>query len=96
MLKKRLVLFNFLLIAALVLSGCAQAPAGDDAADARIAELEAALAEAAAAGGSTADELAAMKSELDGLTGELGAAEFSVLHLQCLPHGMGDGLGRCR
>lgn len=74
MLKKRLVLFNFLLIAALVLSGCAQAPAGDDAADARIAELEAALAEAAAAGGSTADELAAMKSELDGLTGELGAA----------------------
>ena len=75
MLKKRLVLFNFLLIAALVLSGCAQAPAGDDAADARIAELEAALADAAAAGGATADELAAMKTELEGLTGDLSAAE---------------------
>ena len=75
MLKKRLVLFNFLLIAALVLAGCAQAPAADDGSAARIAELEAALADAAAAGGASEDELKSMKAELEGLTGELGAAE---------------------
>ena len=75
MLKKRLVLFNFLLIAALVLAGCAQARAGDDADAARIAELEAELAAAEAAGGSTADELAAIQKELDGLSGELTDAE---------------------
>ena len=74
MLKKRLVLFNFLLIAALVLAGCAQAPAADDGSAARIAELEAALADAAAAGGASEDELKTMQAELEGLTGSLAKA----------------------
>ena len=75
MLKKRLFILSFLLIAALVLAGCAQAPAVDDGSAARIAELEAALVDAAAAGGASEDELAAMKAELEGLTGDLSAAE---------------------
>ncbi|MES0344494.1 MAG: hypothetical protein ABUK16_10315, partial [Anaerolineales bacterium] len=75
MLKKRLVIFNFLLIAALVLAGCAQAPAGDDAAAAEIAALEAELAAAEAAGGASDAELAEMQAELDALSGELDNAE---------------------
>ncbi|MES0339811.1 MAG: ABC transporter substrate-binding protein [Anaerolineales bacterium] len=75
MLKKRLVIFNFLLIAALVLAGCAQAPAGDDAAAAEIAALEAELAAAEAAGGASDAELAEMQAELDGLSSELTNAE---------------------
>jgi len=70
MLKKRLFILSFLLIAALVLAGCAQAPA-DDAADAEIAALEAELAAAEAAGGASDAELAAMQAELDALSGEL-------------------------
>lgn len=76
MLKKRWIFLSFLLIGVLALSACGQAPAGDDtAANARVAELEAALAAAESAGGATADELAAMQAELEGLTGELTSAE---------------------
>ena len=75
MLKKRLVIFNFLLIAALVLAGCAQAPVADDGDAARIAQLEADLAAAQAAG---ADELEAIQAELDSLTGELTEAESAL------------------
>jgi len=74
MLKKRLFILNFLLIAALVLAGCAQAPA-DDASAAEIAALEAELAAAEAAGGASDAELAEMQAELDALSGELGDAE---------------------
>jgi len=77
MLKKRLFILSFLLIAALVLAGCAQAPA-DDAADAEIAALEAELAAAEAAGGASDAELAAMQAELDALSGELDTAESAL------------------
>jgi oligopeptide transport system substrate-binding protein len=73
MLKKRLVLLSFLLIGVLALAACAPAPA-DDGSAARIAELEAALAEAAAAGQSS-EELDALKAELEALSGELTEAE---------------------
>ncbi len=73
MLKKRLVFLSFVLIGILALAACAPAPA-DDGSSARIAELEAALAEAQAAGGDTA-ELDALKAELEELTGEVAAAE---------------------
>jgi oligopeptide transport system substrate-binding protein len=65
------------LIAALVLAGCAQAPA-DDAAAAEIAALEAELAAAEAAGGASDAELAAMQAELDALSGELDTAESAL------------------
>jgi oligopeptide transport system substrate-binding protein len=73
MLKKRLVFLSFLLIGVLALAACAPAPA-DDGSAARIAELEAALAEASAAGTSDA-ELEAMKAELEALSDELMEAE---------------------
>ncbi len=75
MLKKRLVFLSFLLIGVLALAACAPAPA-DDGSAARIAELEAALAEASAAGTSD-EELEAMKAELAALSDELSAAEAS-------------------
>ncbi len=72
MLKKRLVFLSFLLIGVLALAACAPAPA-DDGSAARIAELEAALAEAQASGESSED-LDALKAELEALTGELADA----------------------
>jgi oligopeptide transport system substrate-binding protein len=75
MLKKRLFILNFLLIAALVLAGCAQAPAEDDGDAARIAQLEADLAAAVAAGSA---ELDTIQAELDSLTGELTEAESAL------------------
>ena len=75
MFKKRLFILSFLLIGVLALSACGTAPADDGAADARVAELEAALAAAESAGGSTVEELAAMQAELEALTGDLADAK---------------------
>ena len=80
MYKKRwLILISFVLVAGMVLAACSTAtqapPAVDEEAQARIAELEAALAEAKESGGMTEEQLADLQAELEGLNENLGALE---------------------
>lgn len=72
MLKKRLLVVNLLIAAVMILAACAPAAPDTSAADARIAELEAALAEA---GGMSDEALAELQSELEALQGELKESE---------------------
>jgi oligopeptide transport system substrate-binding protein len=91
MYKKRwLILISFVLVAGMVLAACSTAteapPAVDEEAQARIAELEAALADAKASGGASDEQLAELQAELEDLNANLGEleSEFSeVVSDQC-------------
>jgi oligopeptide transport system substrate-binding protein len=80
MYKKRwLILISFVLVAGMVLAACSTAteapPVVDEEAQARIAELEAALEDAKASGGMSEEQLADLQSELEGLNENLGQLE---------------------
>lgn len=97
---KRILILVSLLVVALLVASCGQAaPATDDGAQARIAELEAQLTEAQASGEASAEEITALEAELEAARAaapveepveatrsfKIGMANFS----QCCPYFIG-------